>query len=67
MRALPSWPNQWLLSPAAAPATLPALQLSMRVQARFVKDVLNGDDTTEMRVTLEEVLAESAGKDYRDE
>ena len=41
--------------------------LSMRVDAVFVKDVLNGDDGTEMRVTLREVLADVAGRDYRDD
>ena len=39
----------------------------MRVEARFIKDVLNGDDTTELRVTLKDVLSDAAGKEYRDE
>jgi hypothetical protein len=43
------------------------LQVSLRVDCRFTKDVLNGDDTTEMRVQLREVLADAAGKEYRDE
>ena len=43
------------------------LQLSMRVECRFVKDVLNGDDATEMRVFLREMLADTAGKEYREE
>lgn len=41
--------------------------LSMRVEVYFVKDVLNGDDATEIRVQLKEVLGEGAGKDYKDE
>ena len=32
----------------------------MRTTVEFKKDVLNGDDTTEMRVTLLEVLADAA-------
>jgi hypothetical protein len=39
----------------------------MRVECRFVKDVLNGDDATEMRVFLREMLADTAGKEYREE
>ena len=41
--------------------------VSVRAEARFIKDVLNGDDATEIRVQLKEVLAESAGADYEDE
>ena len=41
--------------------------LSMRIECRFIKDALNGDDCTEIRVNLKEVLAEGAGKDYRDD
>jgi hypothetical protein len=37
------------------------------VDCRFVKDSLNGDDTTELRVSLKEVLADAAGKDYKEE
>jgi hypothetical protein len=37
----------------------------MRVECRFIKDVLNGDDATEIRVNLKEVLAE--GTDYRED
>lgn len=43
------------------------LQVSMRVEVRFTKDALAGDETTEMRITLKEVLGEAAGKDYREE
>jgi hypothetical protein len=39
----------------------------VRVDCRFVKDSLNGDDTTELRVSLKEVLADAAGKDYKEE
>ena len=39
----------------------------MRVDVKFVKDVLNGDDTTELRVSLREVLSAGAGGDYREE
>lgn len=41
--------------------------VSLRVEAAFVRDVLNGDATTEIRVTLKEVLSEGAGADYRDD
>ena len=41
--------------------------VSVRVDARFVRDVLNGDDATEIRVTLKEVLADTAGQEYQDE
>ncbi len=43
------------------------LQLSMRVDCRFIKDVLTGDDATEIRVQLKEVLADAAGRDYRED
>ncbi len=41
--------------------------VGVRVLCRFAKDVLNGDDATEIRVTLKDVLADAAGKDYKDE
>ena len=53
--------------PPRAPAPIPRPQVSVRVDCRFVKDVLNGDDTTEMRVTVKEVLADVAGSDYKDD
>lgn len=39
----------------------------MRVDCRFIKDVLNGDEATEIRVTVKEVLADAAGNDYKDD
>jgi len=41
--------------------------VSLRVECVFTRDTLNGDATTEMRVTLKEVLSEGAGADYRDD
>ena len=41
--------------------------VSVRVDCRFIRDVLNGDDTTEMRVTVKEVMADVAGSDYKDD
>ena len=41
--------------------------VSLRVTCTFVKDVLAGDDVTEIRVSLTEVLGEGAGKAYEDE
>ncbi len=41
--------------------------LSMRVECHFAKDALVGDDMTEIRVALKEILGEGAGKDYRDD
>ena len=32
-----------------------------------MKDVLNGDETTEIRVSLREVLSDATNRDYRDE
>jgi hypothetical protein len=39
----------------------------MRAEVTFVKDVLNGDDATEIRVRCKEVLSDTAGRDYREE
>ncbi len=41
--------------------------LSVRAECHFARDALNGDDATEIRVQLKEVLGEGAGKDYKDE
>lgn len=41
--------------------------VSLRVSCTFVKDALAGDDATEIRVVLLEVLGEGAGKAYEDE
>ena len=41
--------------------------VSLRVTCSFVKDALAGDDSTEIRVSLVEVLGEGAGKAYQDE
>ena len=43
--------------------------VSLRVTCTFVKDALAGDDGTEIRVTLQDVLAEGAGLSdaYKDE
>jgi len=41
--------------------------VSLRVSCKFIKDVLVGDDSTEIRVTLTEILSEGAGAQYDDE
>ena len=43
--------------------------VSLRVSCTFVKDALAGDDGTEIRVTLQEVLMEGQGLSdaYKDE
>ena len=41
--------------------------VSLRVTCTFTKDALNGDDATEIRVALQEVLQEGAGQAYDDE
>ena len=41
--------------------------VSLRVTCTFIKDVLSGDDATEIRVALQEVLGEGAGAAYQDE
>jgi len=41
--------------------------VSLKVSCTFVKDALAGDDATEIRVVLLEVLGEGAGKAYEDE
>jgi len=57
---------RWVIAAYAA-SSCAVLQVSVRVDCRFVKDSLNGDDTTELRVSLKEVLADAAGKDYKEE
>jgi len=39
----------------------------MVVHCHFTKDVVNGDDCTEIRIELKEVKAGGAGKDYRED
>ncbi len=41
--------------------------VSARVEAHLVRDAAAGDDGTEIRVSLKEVLGEGAGKDYKDD
>ena len=42
-------------------------QLNMKVDCRFVRDILCGDDLSEMRVELKEVIVDGAGDDYQEE
>lgn len=42
-------------------------QVNLKVNCEFVRDVLQGDDVNEIRVELKEVLAVSAGDDYKEE
>lgn len=42
-------------------------QVNLRVDCRFVKDVLNGADVNEIRVELKEVMMDGAGDDYKEE
>jgi hypothetical protein len=34
--------------------------IQMRVEIEFVKDALRGDDTTELRLTLKELMSDEA-------
>jgi len=42
-------------------------QINMRVECKFVKDTLQGDEVNEIRVELKEILADGAGDDYKEE
>mmetsp|Transcript_53244 Transcript_53244/g.79526 ORF Transcript_53244/g.79526 Transcript_53244/m.79526 type:complete len:196 (-) Transcript_53244:363-950(-) len=42
-------------------------QVNLRVECKFVRDTLQGDDVNEIRVELKEVLQEGAGDDYQEE
>lgn len=42
-------------------------QVNMKVDCKFVKDVLQGDDVNEIRVELKEVLMDGAGEEYQEE
>ncbi len=39
------------------------MQIQYKVEVRFVRDVLRGDDSTELRVRLVELLQETAAQD----
>jgi len=41
-------------------------QIKYRVECRFVKDTLKGDDVNEIRVELKQMVEESFGDDYND-
>eukprot|EP00638_Chattonella_subsalsa_P006788 CAMPEP_0117757284 /NCGR_PEP_ID=MMETSP0947-20121206/14633_1 /TAXON_ID=44440 /ORGANISM="Chattonella subsalsa, Strain CCMP2191" /LENGTH=188 /DNA_ID=CAMNT_0005577135 /DNA_START=45 /DNA_END=611 /DNA_ORIENTATION=+ len=40
--------------------------IQIRVECRFVKDVLHGDDINEIRIELKEILEETTGEDYKE-
>ena len=42
-------------------------QVNLRVECRFVRDVLHGEEVNEIRVELKEVLMDGAGDDYKEE
>ena len=42
-------------------------QVNLKVECRFAKDALRGDDVNEIRVELKEVLMDGAGEDYQEE
>eukprot|EP00753_Platysulcus_tardus_P019683 PLAT7424.1.p2 GENE.PLAT7424.1~~PLAT7424.1.p2 ORF type:complete len:188 (+),score=71.82 PLAT7424.1:34-597(+) len=45
-----------------------ALELiNLRVECSFVRDLLRGDEVTEIRVDLKEVLEDAAGEEYKEE
>lgn len=65
---VPLSPRIPLTCPAASLVPLaPSVPTDCCCCCSFVKDILNGDDSTEIRVSLQEVLADAAGKDYKDE
>ncbi|CCI40880.1 unnamed protein product [Albugo candida] len=41
--------------------------VQMRVEARFLKDVLQGDDVTEIRLELKGTIEETMGDEYKEE
>ena len=41
--------------------------INMKVTAEFVKDVLVGDETNEIRVTLEKITEDEVGEMFKDE
>ena len=42
-------------------------QVNLKVECRFVRDALRGDEVNEIRVELKEVLTDGAGEDYQEE
>jgi len=42
-------------------------QVNMKVVCQFVRDTLKGDEVSEIRVELKEVLTDGAGDDYKEE
>ena len=41
--------------------------INMKVTATFVKDVLKGDDTNEIQVTLVKITEDEVGEMFKDE
>lgn len=42
-------------------------QVNLKVECKFVKDTLQGDEVNEIRVELKEVLQDGAGDEYKEE
>ena len=42
-------------------------QVNLKVECDFVRDTLRGDDASEIKVEVKEVLADGAGEDYHEE
>jgi hypothetical protein len=42
-------------------------QVNLKVECRFMRDALRGDEVNEIRVELKEVLVDGAGEDYQEE